>query len=42
MGGIQEDLLSAEKFDRYKTEVEGRIKKKEGLAPRNKVKSEKR
>ena len=40
--GSQEDIMSAEKFGRCKAEVEGRIERRERLALRNKVKSEKR
>ena len=39
--GNQEDMMSAEKFWRYKTDVEERIERRKRLALRNKVKSEK-
>ena len=39
MGENQEDILSAEKFGRCKTEAEEMIESREGLALRNKVKS---
>ena len=35
-------MLSIEKFGRYKTEVEERMERREQLAPKNKVKAEKR
>ena len=40
-GGNQEDMTSAEKFGRYTTDVEESTEKREMLALRNKVKSEK-
>ena len=41
VGGNQEEIMSVEKFGRYKTEIEERIERRERVAPRNKVKSEK-
>ena len=38
LGGGQEEVLSIEKFGGYRTEVKERIKEKERLAVRNKVK----
>ena len=41
IGGNQEEMMSAGKFGRYKAEVEERIERRERLALRNKVESEK-
>ena len=41
IGGNQEEGIFAENFGRYKAEVEGRRERRERLALRNKVKSEK-
>ena len=41
IGGNQEDMMSAEKFGRYKAKVEIRMEIMERLALRNKVGSEK-
>ena len=40
VGGNQEKVMSAEKFGRYKADVEERIERRERLALRNRVKSE--
>ena len=41
MGGNQEKVMSAEKFGKYKAQVEERIERRGRLALRNKVESEK-
>ena len=41
IGGNREEMMSAERFRRYKTEVEENIERRERLAPKNKVESEK-
>ena len=41
IGGNQEEVMSAGKFLKYKAEVEEMIERRERLAPRNKVESEK-
>ena len=42
IGGNQGETMSAEKCGRYKSEVKEMIERRERLALRNKVKSEKR
>ena len=42
IGGNQEEMMSAEKFGRSKAEVDERVERRERLALRNEVKSEKR
>ena len=39
--GNQEDVMSIDEFSRHKTEVEGMVERRERLALRNKVESEK-